>query len=378
MSADLLKILFVVLCFQFLFVSIFLFQSRNGKSISNKLLAILFFMLSFAIINLYLAVFRIEVSFPGLLFIDDTFMFAYGPLLYVFTRSVLIKDYKIKNKDLLHFILFILALSAVITIILFADVNSLSTSIYSVETQEIPLYIRFGEMLILGHIFLYLIKSKLEVRKLVNKAYNTYSSLNNQNYKLLQFILNSFIILFVLSLMHSILPFVGIKSTLLMTLLLMVLFMFYFINSVLFKMLKLSTKESGIIAQSNINTSNKYASSTITKEELIEHKMNLWNYIIDNKRYLDSELNIDDLAKELNLSSKVLSQIINEGYACNFYDFINKFRIEAVKDKFTNQTDSKMTILEVMYSTGFNSKSSFNTAFKKFTKQTPTQFKNSL
>ena len=378
MSADLLKILFVVLCFQFLFVSIFLFQSRNGKSISNKLLAILFFMLSFAIINLYLAVFRIEVSFPGLLFIDDTFMFAYGPLLYVFTRSVLIKDYKIKNKDLLHFIPFILALSAVITIILFADVNSLSTSIYSVETQEIPLYIRFGEMLILGHIFLYLIKSKLEVRKLVNKAYNTYSSLNNQNYKLLQFILNSFIILFVLSLMHSILPFVGIKSTLLMTLLLMVLFMFYFINSVLFKMLKLSTKESGIIAQSNINTSNKYASSTITKEELIEHKMNLWNYIIDNKRYLDSELNIDDLAKELNLSSKVLSQIINEGYACNFYDFINKFRIEAVKDKFTNQTDSKMTILEVMYSTGFNSKSSFNTAFKKFTKQTPTQFKNSL
>jgi len=291
---------------------------------------------------------------------------------------VLIKDYKFKKKDLLHFIPFLLALSTVLVIILFADVNSISLAVYSVETQEIPLYIRFGEVLILGHIFLYLIKSKTEIRKLLNTAYNTYSSLNNQNYKLLQFILNSFIILFVLSLIHSVLPFIGIKSALLTTLLLMVLFMFYFINSVLFKMLKLSTKESGIIAQLKIDTKNKYASSTITMEELMEYKSNLWNYIIDNKRYLDSELNIDDLSKELNLSSKVLSQVINEGYACNFFDFINKFRIEAVKEKFTNQSDSKMTILEVMYSTGFNSKSSFNTAFKKFTKQTPTQFKNSL
>ena len=158
----------------------------------------------------------------------------------------------------------------------------------------------------------------------------------------------------------------------------MVLFMFYFINSVLFKMLKLSTKDSGIIAQLNIDAKTKYAGSTIAREELVEHKSNLWNYIIANKRYLDSELNIDDLAKELNVSSKVLSQVINEGYDCNFFDFINKFRIEAVKEKFKNQSDSKMTILEVMYSTGFNSKSSFNTAFKKFTKQTPTQFKNSL
>ena len=181
MSVDLLKILFVVLCFQFLFVSIFLFQSRQGKSISNKLLAILFFMLSIAIINLYITVFRIEVSFSGLLFIDDTFMFAYGPLLYLFTRSVLIKDYKFRKKDILHFIPFLLVLSLVMMIILFADTNSISVEIYSIETQEIPLYIRFGEVLILGHIFLYLIKSKKEVRKLLNTAYDTYSSFNEQN-----------------------------------------------------------------------------------------------------------------------------------------------------------------------------------------------------
>ena len=48
------------------------------------------------------------------------------------------------------------------------------------------------------------------------------------------------------------------------------------------------------------------------------------------------------------------------------------------KSLFRNQTDTKLTISEVMYDSGFNSKSSFNTAFKKFTQKTPTQFKNDL
>ena len=81
---------------------------------------------------------------------------------------------------------------------------------------------------------------------------------------------------------------------------------------------------------------------------------------------------------ELELSSKVVSQIINEGYACNFFDFVNTFRIEAAKTLFANLKDEKLTIQEVMYDSGFNSKSSFNTAFKKFTNLTPTQFKNTL
>jgi AraC-like DNA-binding protein len=97
-----------------------------------------------------------------------------------------------------------------------------------------------------------------------------------------------------------------------------------------------------------------------------------------SKRYLNVDLNIDDLAKEMDLSSKDLSQIINQGFSCNFFDFVNKFRVEEAKSIFSKQTDDKMTIQEVMYDSGFSSKSSFNTAFKKFTNLTPTQFKNTL
>ena len=60
------------------------------------------------------------------------------------------------------------------------------------------------------------------------------------------------------------------------------------------------------------------------------------------------------------------------------FDFVNKFRVETAKSLFENQVDIKLTIQEVMFDSGFNSKSSFNTAFKKFTNQTPTEFKNAL
>lgn len=111
---------------------------------------------------------------------------------------------------------------------------------------------------------------------------------------------------------------------------------------------------------------------------LILLKNKLAKYMTDHEKYLDSELNIADLSKELNMSTKQLSQVINEGYHCNFFDFVNKYRIDVATSLFRNQTDTKLTISEVMYDSGFNSKSSFNTAFKKFTQKTPTQYKNDL
>ena len=88
-------------------------------------------------------------------------------------------------------------------------------------------------------------------------------------------------------------------------------------------------------------------------------------------------MNSKDLAEELGVSGKALSQIINQGFDQNFYDFINTFRCEEVKT-ILQGPDKKMTIIEAMFQAGFNSKSSFNKEFKKLTGQTPSEFKKSL
>ena len=378
MDINLLKILFSVLCFQFLFVSLFLVQNKKGKALSNKLLATVFFMVSIVVLDLYLIVFQVEIEDPQLLILDDTFMFAYGPLLYLFTQSVVFKNYKLQKKSILHFIPFLMAVCAVIGIILFVDTNSISQVASQINNQQIPLYFRIGEFLILLHIFYYLFRSKQEIKKVVGKTKDLYSTFNQDNFKLLKFVLNSFIILFSLSLIHSVLPFIGIKNGLLITLLLLILFMFYFINSILLKLLNQSSNENGAISQNQFEEREKYAGSSLSQSELQVYKNSLSNYMKEKQRYLDSELSITDLSNELDIPSKTVSQVINEGYSCNFFDFINGYRVEAAKSLFKDQSNNKLTIQEVMYDSGFNSKSSFNTAFKKFTKLTPTQFKNSL
>lgn len=165
-----LKILFYILCFQFLFVAFFLFQNKKGKTLSNKLLAVVFFMISIAIINLYLIVFRVEINTPQILFVDDTFMFAYGPLLYLFTQSVLYKNYDLEKKHIIHFIPFIISICTVIFTILFVDSVFLSETTYQINSQQIPIYFHIGSILMLVHIFFYLFWSKQEISKVIDKV----------------------------------------------------------------------------------------------------------------------------------------------------------------------------------------------------------------
>ncbi len=378
MDINLLKILFFILCFQFLFVSFFLFQNKKGIALSNKILAIVFLMISIAILNLYVLVFQVIVKIPHLLLIDDTFMFAYGPLLYIFTQSVLFKGYQLKKKHIVHFLPFLISVCVIIGIIIFETTASVFHVTDQIRRQNIPLNFRIIELTILGHIFYYLFKSKLEISKFIGKVMDIYSTFNQDNFKLLRFMLNSFIILFSLSLLHSLLPFIGIKNGLLITLLLMILFMFYFINAILLKFLNQSSKERHLLPETSLSKKEKYAGSKLSDADLKIFMDKLWGHVTAEQRFLDSRLTINDLSDELDIPSKILSQVINEGYSCNFFDFINKLRVNTAKRIFTNQSDNKLTIQEVMYDSGFNSKSSFNTAFKKFTNLTPTQFRNGL
>lgn len=92
------------------------------------------------------------------------------------------------------------------------------------------------------------------------------------------------------------------------------------------------------------------------------------------KLYLESDLKLDDLARKLHVNARTLSEIINQGMGKSFFDLINDYRIEYTKHLMKTNTDKRKTILEFMYESGFNSKSSFNTAFRKYTGSTPTEW----
>ena len=97
--------------------------------------------------------------------------------------------------------------------------------------------------------------------------------------------------------------------------------------------------------------------------------------MVEKKPYLNPDLNLPELAGELNIPSHYLSQVINKNIGQNFFDFINRYRIEEVKSKIMDPNYHKYSVLGIAFEAGFNSKSAFNRVFKNSTGQTPTQFK---
>ena len=96
-----------------------------------------------------------------------------------------------------------------------------------------------------------------------------------------------------------------------------------------------------------------------------------------NKTYMDPEITLDTLAESLVITPRDLSMLINRHFGVNFYEFINRYRIEEAKHMLVSEKFKKTTITDIYLAVGFNSKSVFYTFFKKFEGVTPSKFRES-
>jgi len=94
-----------------------------------------------------------------------------------------------------------------------------------------------------------------------------------------------------------------------------------------------------------------------------------------DKPYLLADITLDMLAEKLAIPAKDLSLIINRHFDLNFYEFINTYRIEEAKKRLLDPANKDKTITDIYLEVGFNSKSVFNTFFKKIVGQTPSAFR---
>ena len=99
------------------------------------------------------------------------------------------------------------------------------------------------------------------------------------------------------------------------------------------------------------------------------------NHIIEEKLYLDPLLSMENTANELGMSKSYFSKLINSFSNYNFSDFINSLRVEQAKKFLSDDEFSQYTIVAIGLECGFNSKSTFYSAFKKFTSETPTSYR---
>jgi AraC-like DNA-binding protein len=108
--------------------------------------------------------------------------------------------------------------------------------------------------------------------------------------------------------------------------------------------------------------------------EMEEWKYKLTNIMENQLPHLEPELNLTQLAKQLNTNPSLLSKIINEGMGQNFNDFINEYRVKAFIEKLKAGEQKTQTLLGIALDSGFNSKATFNRAFKKYYGTSPKEW----
>lgn len=122
-------------------------------------------------------------------------------------------------------------------------------------------------------------------------------------------------------------------------------------------------------AQTFFSSTNGYSMEKLQSDKLI-----LLKTMEEHHPYLDPSLSLDKLAEQTNMNPKYLSLILNSTLNKNFYEFVNEYRIEKVKELLLSPDLKHLTIAAIANEAGFNSKSSFNSIFKKYTNLTPKEY----
>ena len=135
-------------------------------------------------------------------------------------------------------------------------------------------------------------------------------------------------------------------------------------------------KDKEVIPQAPLQTLETIEPNSVNDDlAFIEKwKKTIESKLIDDKLYENPELLLSDLSKAVNLNQAILSRVINKGIKMNFNDFINFHRIQAVKQKIKLGEHQSKTLLGIAYECGFNSKATFNRAFKKVSNYNPREW----
>ncbi len=148
--------------------------------------------------------------------------------------------------------------------------------------------------------------------------------------------------------------------------------MLYFVYRYKFRSMEEEKKE---LIKRVVEAEKKYERCRIGEDKAQYYIEMLHEYMEGEKPYRDNAITLQKIAEELKVSHLYLSQIINTYMDRSYYSFINSYRIEEMKQALADPARADENILSVAYEAGFNSKSTFNTLFKKETGLTPTQYR---
>jgi len=377
MAFNLSNILFILIIFQLLFLSFFLFTQKKGQPAANSLLGFFFLSICLNLLDVFLLNTGIYFSHPNFAGFGACLPLIFGPLLYFYTRAIIYKNFAFNLKNLVHFLPFVIFFLGTEFYYLSLPRDAQEKLLRNLSAHHIPGAISITTLLIFVQFLFYAVSSIRLISNYKKTANQLFSDPKCTDVAWLYSTIVFFISIMVITALNGLLAQTSLAKYFLLAFNLVVAAVLVFVIRVLMRALRQSyfltfTEQQSVPLISPSAKTTLPAAQRDEKEKIVQSVL---QYMQSNKPYLEPELTLGQLASQLSLKPRILSEAINEIRQQNFFDFINHYRIDEAAGLLTNPEDKKITVLEVLYQVGFNSKSSFNTLFKKYTGLTPTEFR---
>ncbi|MBT7864323.1 MAG: AraC family transcriptional regulator [Gemmatimonadetes bacterium] len=367
-------------CIQAFFLTALLL-SKRGRSLPDSILAVWLGHIGVHLLVYFLARRAIPVS-PMILNLNGVLPLLQGPYLFLYVASLVHPDFQFRRWWTIHLLPGLLYIVLVLHLLAAQDhppdLSAITVIVNGTICLSVPLYVAL---------------SLHQIRKHNQHLHSYLSSTGGKDLSWLRTILLGMSVLWVVvigvNLRQYFHPAHAHGSSHAIFLILTVFI--YAIGYLGIRQKRIFTDESddlpikpmghtrGSLAEgsdSNDSPASKYERSGLQQERATEISRKLDELMQSEKPFLGEDLSLQWLADRMEVPANHLSQVINQESGANFYDFVNRYRIEEFLERRRDPSSENLTLLAIALASGFQSKSSFNRTFKRLMGCPPSQFKD--
>jgi len=371
--------IFLLASIQGILLTVFLLFSKNNIK-ANRVLSVTMFFLSLDLLSVYSFTAGWYKTYPVIFGANFGFPFIYGPIFYLYAKFITGKEEKFSAKYLVHFIPFILAHLYVSPFYFLSEQEKIQQINVYISDLQIDLIVISALKPIHGLIYtLYSLKLLKEFNTQIK---NSYSNIEQKKLGWLRNLIIGVTLIWLIvafTFVYTVILSLGYSDSNEIIYFSIAIFIYTVGYGALYQPEMFAKKEqnisSGEVVVGETPQQEKYSKSNLSENQIEEIKTSLISLMENKKAFLNSELTIDQLALEIGVSKHNLSETINSAFQKNFYDFVNSYRVEDFKQRIKNPEFANYSLIAVAFESGFSSKSSFNTIFKKYTGTTPSEYR---
>lgn len=383
---NLFQIIHIIGAIQGLFL-FFLLMIRKENKLANKLLAVFVLLLTIHLTTSFMHTNNDSIVDLQAFNRSDMFVLFYGPLIAFYTASLTGIKQRLNPKNIIH----LLPGMIMIVLLLISYIFNKNKLFYDIWNSESHITLRVWYIihtLTLIHLFIYLVYGLIIIHMYKGKLKSFFSQSGRIYLVWLRWLLGSTLFIWAIGGIQFYFNSFGNSEGVLqwiisLSAVLTVYAIAYFTikqPDILCDLKQIQDIEDKIQNSHSVSdipqkNNERYKRNRLSEDEEKNNLDLLLTCVTENKLYLEPKLNLQQLSEEVGIPAHQISMLLSIYLGQNFYDFINKYRLEEVKRRLLEENKNLDNILTIAFEAGFNSKSTFNSVFKKFEGITPSKYR---